>query len=323
MKPLTLNRLPRFAVSVLFALFTTSEFSLAQQSSNQKPASSLADLSGMVWIEDDLFIAVHDAKVADENSKPRVCRLDLPNSLRGITFKDFRSSFRGVTPNDLESVSRIPGKKQVLLVESGDSKNAPSIQRIFKASVTRRGIKITNVTPWPVEIHNVEATAVAKLKGKYFFLFAERADNESNTELKWIQFSPDKMEFDHKVYSMKFDSPDTQRYNRVIVGMDVDQNGYLYTVSAFDAEAAGLPNPDNGPFAAGVYASGRIQLKDGQPSVELFTPPLKIASVEGFKVETVAVRETTHGGAAQLFIGTDDENYGGTLRQLPAPILND
>lgn len=40
-----------------------------------------------------------------------------------------------------------------------------------------------------------------------------------------------------------------------------------------------------------------------------------IATVEGFKVETVAVREDSAGGEKQRFIGTDDENNGGIQGQ--------
>ncbi len=42
--------------------------------------------------------------------------------------------------------------------------------------------------------------------------------------------------------------------------------------------------------------------------------PTVKAIVDGFKVESVAVRE--NGNGVELFVGTDDEDYGGTLRPL-------
>jgi len=129
------------------------------------------------------------------------------------------------------------------------------------------------------------------------------------------------MRFKKNVSSVKFDSPDPQRFNRVIVGLDIDSNGFIYSVSAFDAEAAGLPDPDNGPFAAGVYMIGQIKLQNKKAAIELFPQPVEYALLDGFKVESVAVRELDKDEPPQLFIGTDDENYGGTLRQLPLPIL--
>jgi hypothetical protein len=40
-----------------------------------------------------------------------------------------------------------------------------------------------------------------------------------------------------------------------------------------------------------------------------------MAMVDGLKIESVAVRETDQG--VEIFVGTDDENFGGTIRQIP------
>ncbi|MDB4371254.1 hypothetical protein N9Z44_04055 [Mariniblastus sp.] len=318
----------RYSFCVFFSIITfltlTSKSSAQptlKKTGNKKPATTLADLSGLAWTGGNSFIAVHDAKIEDELFKPRVANLQLPVNLRGITFTDQRVTYRGRTPNDLESAASIPGSNNILLVESGDSKNDPAIQRIFKASAQKNRVRIISQTTWPVNILNVEGTAVAQLDGRYFFVFAERADNQPSTELSWIEFDPKKMRFKKNVSSVKFDSPNPQRFNRVIVGLDIDSNGFIYSVSAFDAEAAGLPDPDNGPFAAGVYMIGQIKLQNKKAAIELFPQPVEYALLDGFKVESVAVRELDKDEPPQLFIGTDDENYGGTLRQLPLPIL--
>jgi len=43
--------------------------------------------------------------------------------------------------------------------------------------------------------------------------------------------------------------------------------------------------------------------------------PKKIAEIDAAKVEAVTTRESPR-GEVEVFIGTDDENYGGFLRPL-------
>ena len=132
---------------------------------------------------------------------------------------------------------------------------------------------------------------MAYLDGMYVFVFAERADNQPSTELTWVTFDPKTMEFDTEFHSVTFMQPDPQRFNRVIVGLDIDSNGLIYAVSAFDPENAGPPlseDADNGPYAAGVYLIGSIGLEKDAPEIDLFESPTAVGLVDGFKVETVA-----------------------------------
>ncbi|MDA7893381.1 hypothetical protein N9B38_00550 [bacterium] len=289
---------------------------LGQQKTEKHQTPQLADLSGLAWIEGETFIGVHDAKTDDaEILKPRIAQLQLPQNLSGLAYEDRHLTFDGTTPNDLESIAKIPGSTEYLLVESGDSMHDPSIQRIFKATLRNGELEIISQTQWPVKITNVEGTAVAKLGSVYVFVFAERAENQSSTDLCWVKFEPVTMKFAKQVNRIKFSSPDSKRFNRVIVGLDIDNHGHIYSVSAFDAESAGLPNPDNGPYASGVYKIGTIKLQNDAPTIQLYAKPIEHALVDGFKIESIAVRKTDS-SQLQLFIGTDDENYGGTLRQL-------
>ena len=286
----------------------------SQDVSKIRSATTLGDLSGLAWIQGREFLACHDAKVAGENLRPRYAFLTLPKDSRGVTYRDARFSFKGRSPNDLESIAKIPGTDFVLLCESGDTKMDPKLQMIYKAKVISSGIKVVDVTQWPVLIRNVEATAVARLGEKHFFVFAERADNQPSTKLSWLELNPDAMEFKGEVQSVTVKQPDPERYNRVIVGLDIDNDGVIYVASAFDAEAAGLPDPDNGPFAGGVFAIGSIMQHADDAAIELFSQPKVIATVDGFKIEGVAVRET--GETKEIFFATDDENFGGVIRRI-------
>ena len=110
---------------------------LGQQAEKADSTEQLADLSGLAWVDGDKFIAVHDAKTDDaEIRKPRIAQLNLPKDLRGIAHKDQRLTFQQTIPNDLESIAKIPGAEEYLLVESGDSMHDPSVQRIFKAKLS-------------------------------------------------------------------------------------------------------------------------------------------------------------------------------------------
>ena len=286
----------------------------SQDVSKIRSATNLGDLSGLAWIQGREFLACHDAKVAGENLRPRYAFLTLPKDSRGLTYRDARFSFKGRSPNDLESIAKIPGTDFVLLCESGDTKMDPKLQMIYKAEITPSGIKVVDVTQWPVLIRNVEATAVACVGNKHFFLFAERADRQPSTELSWLELDPNAMEFKGEVQSVTVKQPDPERYNRVIVGLDIDSDGVIYAASAFDAEAAGLPDPDNGPYAGGVFAIGSVVQHEDDAAIDLFSQPKVIATVDGFKIEGVAVRET--GETKEIFFATDDENFGGVIRRI-------
>lgn len=288
-----------------------------QQAANRNQTEQLADLSGLAWVGGDSFVAVHDAKTDDaEMLKPRVAQLELPKDLRGITHTERHLSFNEAIPHDLESIAKIPGSAEYLLVESGDSMHDPAVQRIYKSKLNKGQLEIISLSQWPVKVTNVEATAVAKLGNTFVFVFAERADNKPSTELSWIVLNPANMKFAEHVDRITFNSPDRNRFNRVIVGLDIDRQGTIYSVSAFDSESAGMQNPDNGPYASGVYEIGKIKLENRKPSVELYPEPTERALVDGFKIESIAVRRIKGSKRAQIFVGTDDENYGGVLRQL-------
>ena len=280
-----------------------------------RQASDLPDLSGLAWLGGDCFLAVHDAKIDGESGNPRASLIYLPTDTQGVHWKRQGLDFRGPKSNDLESAARIPGTMDVLLAESGDNGN-PRFQRIFKAHVEDNRVRIIDVTRWPVAIHNVEATAVAVLGDRFVFLFAERAQNLSSTDLRWAVFDPETLSFG-PFRSVTFSNPDPKTFNRPQVAMDLDSSGLIYISSAFDAEAAELPDPDNGPFTSAVFCIGELTEVSGEPEVILFDTPRLKGTLNGFKVESVAVRESDEFGL-QIFVGTDDENYGATLRLLPS-----
>jgi len=284
---------------------------------HRKPAPKLLDLSGLAWIGGDYFLAVSDAKSPDEDNLNRVSLLTLPDSLDGPGFRSLHLRFPGGLSSDLESAARIPGSRYVLLAESSDD-NGP-IQRIFLAKIGYYYIWIVGVTEWDsfTDVFNIESTAVAATDQGLVFLWAERNSGEQTTEIKWVDMTLKPFSIGGEEKSVDFTLPDymvndngNPLFSRAIVGMDVDSDGNIYTVAAYDPEGS-VENPDNGPFRSAVLKVGQFingrEVLDDEPSI--------LATVDGLKVESVAVRED--GNGVELFIGTDDENFGGVLRQIP------
>lgn len=304
-------------ISTSCVLVGTCFLLIPSATAQHRRASVLPDLSGLAWLGGDRFLAVHDAKTYDEAGNPRISLLKLPTDLKGILFKTQPVGFHGPKSNDLESAAWIPGTEDVLLVESGDDLDIPAFQRIFKARVQGESVKVIAVTQWPERIGNVEATAVAACGERFVFLYAERAPTPTSTKVCWAIFNPERLSF-KSFRSVTFHNPNPLAYNRPLVAMDVDSKGQIYVSTVFDAEAAELPNPDNGPFASAVYCIGVLKEVSGEPEVVLFDSPQLEGTLDGLKVESVAIREDEKHGF-QIFVGVDDENYGGTLRLLPPP----
>ena len=278
------------------------------------PASVLPDLSGLGYVGDGRFIAVHDAKNPDELDKPRVSLLQTPVDLEGVLWLPVDVNWHGMESSDLESVARIPGTDRFLLCESGDDGDL-NFQHIFRARVLGNWVDIETVVDWPVSIFNVEATAVARIKNSFFFLYAERADNAPSTELNWASFDPAAMTFG-PFQSVTLQNPDPAGTNRPVVGLDVDASGRILTVSSFDPEAAGLPgDPDLGPFRSSVWDVGRLVRTASGAEIVLDAEPVRVAKIDGFKTESVVAVEDESGET--VFVGFDDEDYGGTLRPMP------
>jgi hypothetical protein len=277
-----------------------------------EPASTLPDLSGLSWIEDDVFVAVHDAKRGDEDDRPRVSIVQLPTDPEGITYQPLDIAWPdGALSNDLESIARIPHTTRLLLVESGDD-GTVEYQRIFLATLSEGPdytITIDGVVPWPESVFNVEGSTVVELDGVMYFAYAERAEGEPVTELRWA--SIDVMETSLAFGSFQ-GTPFTSELQgtgvRPIVGLDADGDGHLYAVTAYDS------GNDDGPFRSVISRAGQFQAgPDGEPLFVQSGEFGGVAQLDGFKVEGIAVAETTP-GELQIYAGTDDENYGATLR---------
>jgi hypothetical protein len=280
-------------------------------------ASTLPDLSGLVWIGGDRFLAVHDSKFPEEADRPRVSLLEVSGGPEGILWNPLPVVFPTQPSSDLESAARIPGevggRVRVLLVESGEEVSGqPLPQRLFLAEVEGESVEIVDHAVWPVGTRNIEATAVADVGGTLLLLYAERAHGEGSTEFLFAEIELDPFHFGTFESAGAFTSPGpTGPIARPVTALEIDASGAIYVASSED------PDDDDGPFRSAVYRIGRVSWVDGRASVVLDAAPTLLGVLDGLKVEGLAVRERP-GEVPELWVGVDDENYGGTMRPLPA-----
>lgn len=94
------------------------------------------------------------------------------------------------------------------------------------------------------------------------------------------------------------------------MALDIDSGGNIYIVSAYDSGS------DDGPYRSVVWEIGKIiSGEGGHPLVQL-EENKRVANLDGMKVESITIRETNEGGK-RIYVGTDDEHFGGIIRLLP------
>lgn len=276
-------------------------------------ASNLPDLSGLAGIGGERFLAVHDAKYPDEAGFPRVSVLELPTGLDGIRWTTLDVAFPDQPASDLESAARIPGARERFLVAESteDASEKPFSNRIFVLVMTDAGAAVVDHAVWPVPTTNVEGIAVAEVGGGgLLFLFAERADGERSSEIRFAPLTLDPLGFGDFRSAGSFASPGpTGPTVRPISALEVDAEGSVYAASTED------PDDDGGPFRSAVYRIGRIVRDPG--AVEIDAAPTLVGTLDGLKVESLAARQRPD-GVLEIWVGVDDEYYGGTMRPLPA-----
>jgi len=271
---------------------------------------TLLNVSGMSWVAGDVFLAVHDIKNhGDKAAWPRfsLCTL-ASNEFDGIVRTELHPDFPGLPPGDLESICSIPGTSDFLMVESGQE--GASYSRIFHARLSDGNLTVLGSVNWPVPIVNVEASEVCRVGDQLYFLYAERSEGADSTAIHWAELGLQPVSFG------AFESVVYRGVNpvgpmaRAIVALDIDEEGNLYTVSAYD------PGTDDGPYRSTAWQIGKIGPRaTGGAEIHL-GPGVLLGVFDGFKAEAIAVRPTA-GGGKEVFIGTDDEHNGGIIRILP------
>jgi hypothetical protein len=296
-----------FMVIVAITLFTYS--SSANNISHLETSRNLPDLSGLAWLKEDSFLAVHDSKNLDSN-QPRVSLITLPQSAKGLSWQPLTIDWESVggIAMDLESITPIPDTNLFILAESSNYQKHRG--RLFLMKFENSDLKPIAITDWPQSIINIEAIATTKLNNQFYFFYAERGAAQPSTNICWTTLSVEPFSIGD-CHATRFSTADPTPHIRQISDLAIDASGTIYIASAFD------PNQDNGPFKSSVWKIGKVELdQTNLPQINLVPENHAIAEIDGFKVESLALRPTPN-QQPEIFIGTDDENYGGTIRLLP------
>ncbi|WP_199806251.1 MULTISPECIES: hypothetical protein [Streptomyces] len=283
------------------------------------------EFSGIAWLATDhrsatagsdeepqeVFLVCHDARDNDaERDLPRLSIVRTPVNTDGIIVRELDVKFPSV-PNDLESIARLPGRNEALLVESNADGDDPDPTIYLARWDGDLNVEIAGSVPWPrtpEPLVNVEATAVATIRGRDYFVYAERAQGSDTTHINMTRLTVGKdgeIRFGRKWTSVPFTAAEPPGA-RPASGLDIDAEGNLYVSSAYDPG-------DLGPFDSAVYRAATV--RPGGPlgaTLHPVRPPQELARSSGLKVEGVGLVD----GSFPIFISDDDEDYGGLLRQL-------
>jgi hypothetical protein len=302
----------RFIVVLMVIAFQIKIFafpSFSQTVTNVEMGKTLPDLSGLAWLTEDQFLAVHDSKNLDSN-QPRVSLITLPQSAKGLSWQPLTIDWESVggIAMDLESITPIPDTNLFILAESSNYQKHQG--RLFLMKFENSDLKPIAITNWPQNIINIEAIATTKLNNQFYFFYAERGAAQPSTNICWTTLSVEPFSIGD-CHATRFSTADPTPHIRQISDLAIDASGTIYIASAFD------PNQDNGPFKSSVWKIGKVELdQTNLPQINLVPENHAIAEIDGFKVESLALRPTPN-QQPEIFIGTDDENYGGTIRLLP------
>ncbi|MFP5287142.1 MAG: hypothetical protein ACLGI9_15485 [Thermoanaerobaculia bacterium] len=263
---------------------------------------ALPPVSGLGCLPDGSLLAVVDTKNNAPMGAPRVVRVRL---------SDGESSWEPVAidwpgpdgaSNDLEGVAAVPGTDSFLLVESSYFQGR--FGRIFQVSPQGDLLRSGKL---PTDVDNIEGVGVAEVGGRLVFLFGERG----NGTIRWadLDLSGTGIALGES-RSVRFQTADPQGPNhREISALEVDGEGHLFAVSTIDPG-------DRGPFQSVLWEIGEVEESEGTVAVTLLPEPRRIADVPDSKVEALTFCQGGD-GSRRLFLGTDDEEFGGSIRPLP------
>jgi hypothetical protein len=278
----------------------------------QESIKYIPNLSGLAWIEGDLFLGIHDIKNNPElDTIPRISLITIPGiHLDRIKYLPINLKFSEdlQLPSDLESISKLPDDQGFLLCESGQSWDGS--KRIFHVVYNDSTFEIIDYADWPVAVTNVEATEVFNVNDHLVFIYAERSESFDHTYVRWCKMSLNPLKFGPFSEIKHKSKYPVGLYSRPIVAMDIDNEGFIYIATSYD------PGSDTGPFGSTIWQIGQVLInKNGEFFVKLKKSKW-LGTLDGLKVESLAIRQYP-GGEKEIFFGTDDEFYGGVIRLLP------
>lgn len=280
-------------------------------------AQGTPEMSGMARFGPDALLVISDAKGSSPAPRASVLRLTGGKPLVSPVIVD---DWKGDPPSDLEACCPVPGTSHdFFLAESGWWKDQAG--RIFRLRLSHDpargwvGTVVSSFHPFPSppggstpDPEQVEGmAAVLSPSGRIGLLLGRRGSGEQPGRLVWGTL-------EGETFSPAGEAPlDLREFVPGGRGCGdlslVEEKGTWKVLSV----AASDPG-DQGPFRSVVCEVGTL----GAGGMR-FVPssPKLLWQLDGLKVEALAPTPAGFGGSP-FCVGTDDENYGGIWRPLPA-----
>lgn len=292
-------------------------------------------LSGAQRWDGSTVLVVHDAKSGIENSVPRLGLIDLRQPATGYTPLVWPPG--EPIPSDLESVCAIPGHPDEFLVaESGYYKpdDAPAEEkprdgRIFWVTLSRPAggapavVTVLKTFQWPDVLsgqkdprkpytHDIEGIVCVMCGESTLLVAADRAGGLYWGPLDLKLKSGSKINLPGYL-DVKAEFPSLQAFPRLVTELHVDAKRQLWAAAAFEPKETEA-GTGGGPFRSAVYQLGTLNVNLANP-IELAKANPRQVSIGGLKVEAL----TSTNESDRLFMGTDDESFGGLWRLIQHP----
>jgi len=240
-------------------------------------------------------LVVHDNKTTG----PRLSRVTRRDGSASVS----RLAWSGAKPVDLEAIEAVPGKSGEYLAIAS---------RGIAYHLTVKGSKATVVDYAPLPAigtgDEYEGFALISQHGKLAALWADRGEGTkrpATLHAASLSFADWGQPLFGDVTSTTYESSyPTDDGTRHISDLSVTSSGRILASSASDAG-------DDGPFDSAVSSIGTVTVS-AQATVGLAVTdsPRVLAKYPGHKVEAVECLP----GTTDAFLGTDDENLGGSVR---------
>jgi len=254
-------------------------------------------ISGMALIEQKSnsldFLIVHD------NKKPNQGRLAII-SIKGKNQPKYLAlnwPSNAELPEDLESVTSIPGTKNTSFIALSSSGKAYSI-KLESDKKTISFIKEFNLPEIP-QGSNFEGFSLQDIDGKLVAVWAHRGKAEQPAIIYWGLLDLTKYQI-ILTGSTNLKVPFPSGNVRHISDIKVDPAGVVFISAASDAG-------DDGPFQSAVYVAGSLGFRNNTIVFKLNPQLVPLYRTNYHKIEGIELVPGAEGG---VIVGTDDENFG-------------
>ena len=286
--------------------------------------------SGMVKVNEQTYLVVHDTKSFQEGNRIGKLRIESGQdpAYSPIKVKDWQHAHG--RSNDLESICALPNTaSQYLIAESGYRQG--KFGRIFHINLHEDMAQVINTYQLPkIQVNNrenpygdnFEGMVCTEHQGGVLLILGERGGSlfkiDGTVQLGLLDLKDSTLSWKQDEEFLltapgHWNKPDE---TRSISDLYLDSSGIIWASATVD-------NGDDGPFRSIIYRAARIDSSTSgsmpYPTVTLSAKLTPAWIIDGFKVEAVSGPSAEINDSFMSF-ATEDENLSGIWRPLSKPV---